>query len=168
MALGQRVAIPWLGFACGHCDYRVSGRETVCESQQHTDYSIDGSFGQYATGYGRYVVAVPDGIDPVDAGPLTCAGVTTYKAVKVAGTRSPDLVAVFSRPSSPWPYRDAHSSKPTDRCAAGEPLVCVAPPAGNEVRLTRVTSETRPLDEVNAAIADVEAGRVAARVVLEP
>ena len=46
--------------------------------------------------------------------------------------------------------------------------MCVAPPAGNEVRLTRVTSETRPLDEVNAAIADVEAGRVAARVVLEP
>jgi propanol-preferring alcohol dehydrogenase len=38
---------------------------------------------------------VPEGIDPFDAAPLTCAGVTTYKAVKVAGTRSSDLVAVF-------------------------------------------------------------------------
>jgi propanol-preferring alcohol dehydrogenase len=38
---------------------------------------------------------VPDGIDPCDAAPLTCAGVTTYKAVKVAGTRSSDLVAIF-------------------------------------------------------------------------
>ena len=38
---------------------------------------------------------MPDGIDPFDAAPLCCAGVTTYKAVKVAGTRSSDLVAVF-------------------------------------------------------------------------
>jgi propanol-preferring alcohol dehydrogenase len=40
-------------------------------------------------------VKVPPGVDPVDAAPLTCAGVTTYKAVKVAGTRPSDLVAVF-------------------------------------------------------------------------
>ena len=43
----------------------------------------------------RYVVPVPRGVDPLDAAPLTCAGVTTYKAVKVAGTRPSDLVAVF-------------------------------------------------------------------------
>ena len=58
-------------------------------------YSIDGAFGEYATAYARYVVKVPAGVDPFDAAPLTCAGVTTYKAVKVAGTRSSDLVAVF-------------------------------------------------------------------------
>ena len=58
-------------------------------------YSIDGGFGEYAVAYARYVVKVPDGVDPFDAAPLTCAGVTTYKAVKVAGTRSSDLVAVF-------------------------------------------------------------------------
>src|SRR6476619_1234448 len=58
-------------------------------------YSIDGTFGEYAVAFGRYVVKVPDGVDPLDAAPLTCAGVTTYKAVKVAGTRSSDLVAVF-------------------------------------------------------------------------
>jgi propanol-preferring alcohol dehydrogenase len=33
---------------------------------------------------------------------------------------------------------------------------------------TRVISETRPLVQVNEAIADVEAGRVAARIVLAP
>ena len=95
MTVGQRVAIPWLGYACGTCDYCVSGWETLCHEQKNTGYSIDGSFGQYATAYGRYVVDGPDGIDPIDAAPLTCAGVTTYKAVKVAGTRSSDLVAVF-------------------------------------------------------------------------
>ena len=87
--------MPWLGYACGTCDYCVSGRETLCESQQNMGYSIDGAFGEYAVAYARYVVKVPDGIDAFDAAPLTCAGVTTYKAVKVAGTRSSDLVAVF-------------------------------------------------------------------------
>jgi propanol-preferring alcohol dehydrogenase len=93
--LGDRVAMPWLGYACGTCDYCVSGWETLCLEQQNMGYSIDGSFGEYAVAYARYVVQVPDGVDPFDAAPLTCAGVTTYKAVKVAGTRSSDLVAVF-------------------------------------------------------------------------
>ena len=57
-------------------------------------YSIDGGFGEYATAYARYVVAVPEGLDPFDAAPLTCAGVTTYKAVKV---RAPAL-------RISWPY----------------------------------------------------------------
>jgi propanol-preferring alcohol dehydrogenase len=95
LSLGDRVAIPWLGYACGTCDYCVSGWETLCQQQKNTGYSVDGGFGEYATAYGQYVVAVPDSIDAIDAAPLTCAGVTTYKAVKVAGTRSSDLVAVF-------------------------------------------------------------------------
>jgi propanol-preferring alcohol dehydrogenase len=95
IATGMRVAIPWLGYACGDCGYCNSGRETLCESQLNTGYAIDGGFAEYAVGYARHVVHVPDGIDPADAAPLTCAGVTTYKAVKVSGARSADLVAVF-------------------------------------------------------------------------
>ena len=95
VAVGDRVAMPWLGYACGICDHCVSGWETLCLEQKNMGYSIDGGFGEYAVAYARYVVKVPDGIDPLDAAPLTCAGVTTYKAVKVAGTRSSDLVAVF-------------------------------------------------------------------------
>ncbi|MGH2934904.1 MAG: alcohol dehydrogenase AdhP [Gaiellaceae bacterium] len=95
VALGDRVALPWLGYACGTCEYCVSGWETLCPNQQMMGYTMDGSFAEYAKAFGRYVVKVPDGIDPAEASPLTCAGVTTYKAVKVAGTRSSDLVAVF-------------------------------------------------------------------------
>jgi propanol-preferring alcohol dehydrogenase len=58
-------------------------------------YAINGGFAEYALGYARHVVRVPDGVDPVDAAPLTCAGVTTYKAIKVSEARSSDLVAVF-------------------------------------------------------------------------
>jgi propanol-preferring alcohol dehydrogenase len=259
VTLGDRVAMPWLGYACGTCDYCVSGWETLCLEQQNMGYSIDGGFGEYATAYARYVVRVPDGMDPFDAAPLTCAGVTTYKAVKVAGTRSSDLVAVFgvgglghmaiqyakiaggrviaidlfdeklelarelgaeftvnaakedpveaiqklggadqaiALAVSPSAFQQAYRS-----LRRGGTLVFVALPADNEVTLpifetvlngitlvgsivgtrtdlrevfelhaaglTHVTREIRPLAEVNEAIADVEAGRVTARVVFE-
>jgi propanol-preferring alcohol dehydrogenase len=92
---GTRVALPWLGYACGVCRYCNSGRETLCPHQLNMGYAIDGGFAEYALGYARHVVRVPDGIDPADASPLTCAGVTTYKAVKVSGAMSSSLVAVF-------------------------------------------------------------------------
>jgi len=91
----MRVALPWLGYACGTCKYCNSGRETLCLGQLNMGYAINGGFAEYALGYARHVVPVPDGVDPSDAAPLTCAGVTTYKAVKVSGARSSDLIAVF-------------------------------------------------------------------------
>ncbi|GAA2753959.1 alcohol dehydrogenase AdhP [Amnibacterium kyonggiense] len=93
--LGDRVALPWFGYGCGHCQYCVDGRETLCESQRNTGYSVDGALREFAVADARYVVRVPDGIAPIDAAPLTCAGVTTYKAVKVAGVTPAERVAVF-------------------------------------------------------------------------
>ena len=93
--VGQRVAIAWLGSACGSCEFCISGRETLCESQENSGYSIDGAYAEYAVASADYVVRVPDGISSLDAAPLSCAGVTTYKAVKMSGARSSDLVAVF-------------------------------------------------------------------------
>ena len=93
--VGMRVALPWLGYACGDCEYCNTGRETLCLSQQDMGYTMDGGFAEYAIGYARHVVRVPDGIDPADASPLTCAGVTTYKALKVSGARAADRVAIF-------------------------------------------------------------------------
>jgi alcohol dehydrogenase, propanol-preferring len=260
VAIGERVAMPWLGYACGTCDHCVSGWETLCLEQKNMGYSIDGGFGEYATAYGRYVVKVPVGIDPFDAAPLTCAGVTTYKAIKVAGTRSSDLVAVFGvgglghmaiqyariaggrviavdlideklqlarelgaeftvNAASEDPIEAIQRLGGADQAIAlavsprsfeqaykslrrGGTLVFVALPADNEMRLpifetvlngitvvgsivgtrsdlrevfelhaagmTHVTREVRPLADVNEAIADVEAGRVTARVVFEP
>ena len=92
---GDRVAIPWLGWACGECEYCMTGWETLCERQQNSGYSVDGGWAEYALASASYVGKVPAGIDPFEAAPLTCAGVTTYKAVKVSGARPSDLVAIF-------------------------------------------------------------------------
>ncbi len=94
-AVGDRVALAWLGHACGQCSHCVSGWETLCEKQQNTGYSIDGGHAEYAVADARFAVRVPDGVDPFEAAPLTCAGVTTYKAVKVSGVRPGERVAIF-------------------------------------------------------------------------
>jgi propanol-preferring alcohol dehydrogenase len=83
-AVGDRVALPWLGQACGHCRYCVGGWETYCLTPQYMGYTMHGSYAEYAVAYDSHVVTVPEGVSSFDAAPLTCAGVTTYKAVKVA------------------------------------------------------------------------------------
>jgi propanol-preferring alcohol dehydrogenase len=93
--LGERVAIPWLGYACGECRYCIDGRETLCEQQLNSGYSIDGAFAEYAVASARFVVPVPDEVTPLDAAPLSCAGVTTYKALKTAKILPSERVAVF-------------------------------------------------------------------------
>ena len=93
--VGDRVAMPWLAYACGDCRYCNSGRETLCPDQQNMGYSMDGCFAELAVGNARHLVKVPDGVCPSEAAPLTCAGVTTYKAVKESGAGPASLVAVF-------------------------------------------------------------------------
>src|SRR6266567_4745107 len=92
---GDRVAIPWLGYACGTCEYCISGWETLCEKQLNTGYFLDGGYAEYTKAFARYVGKVPTKVNSLEAAPLTCAGVTTYKALKVSGARSSDLVAIF-------------------------------------------------------------------------
>ncbi len=94
-AIGQRVAIPWLGYACGICKYCVTGREMLCPAQLNTGYTIDGGHAEYAVAAARYAVRVPAGIDPAEAAPLACAGVTTFTAMKAAGVTPGDQVAIF-------------------------------------------------------------------------
>jgi propanol-preferring alcohol dehydrogenase len=92
---GDRVAVPWLGWACGACEACASGWETLCPNAKFTGYLVNGGFAEYVLADASFVGLVPDSVDPLDAAPLTCAGVTTYKAVKVSGARSSDLVAIY-------------------------------------------------------------------------
>lgn len=93
--LGDRVGIPWLYSACGYCDYCLSGNENLCLLQQNAGYSVDGSYAEYCKADGNYVVKIPDEISYVDAAPLFCAGVTTYKALKVSTAKPGEWVAIF-------------------------------------------------------------------------
>jgi propanol-preferring alcohol dehydrogenase len=94
-AVGDRVAIAWLARACGACGACVSGWETLCPDQLNSGYSVDGTFAEHAVVDAAFAVPVPDGVSSADAAPLTCAGVTTYKAVKVARVAPSERVAIF-------------------------------------------------------------------------
>ena len=63
--------------------------------QRNTGYAVDGAMPSWSSPRLASSSPVPDGIDPLDAAPLTCAGVTTYKAIKVAQVGPSDIVAVF-------------------------------------------------------------------------
>ena len=94
LSVGQRVAVPWLGKACGRCEHCLSGWETLCEQQINTGYGCDGAHAEKMLAWADFAQPVPDGITALEAAPLTCAGVTTYKALKVAGVRPAQLVAI--------------------------------------------------------------------------
>jgi len=94
LSVGDRVALPWLGKACGRCRYCVTGRETYCQDYEYMGYTIDGGYAEYTVGYASHVTPVPDDVSSFDAAPLTCAGVTTYAALKSVQPRPADTVMV--------------------------------------------------------------------------
>lgn len=94
LAIGERVGIAWLGTACGSCEFCLSGRETLCESQQDSGYSVNGSFAEYAVADAAYVAKIPAGLDPAAVAPILCAGVTTYKGLKMTDTRPGQWVVI--------------------------------------------------------------------------
>lgn len=95
LKVGDRVAIPWLYESCGHCEYCNSGRETLCRDVRNAGYTVDGAMAEQAIVVADYAVKVPDGLDPAAATSVTCAGVTTYKAVKVSQVQPGGWLGVF-------------------------------------------------------------------------
>jgi propanol-preferring alcohol dehydrogenase len=91
---GDRIGVPWLYTACGHCQHCVGGWETLCESQQNTGYSVNGGFADYVLADPDYVGHLPDGLDFAPAAPVLCAGVTVYKGLKETEVKPGQWVAV--------------------------------------------------------------------------
>ncbi|MFC4620700.1 alcohol dehydrogenase AdhP [Comamonas nitrativorans] len=91
---GDRVGIPWLYSACGHCPHCLGGWETLCETQQNTGYSVNGGFARYTVAEADYVGRLPDNIGFIDIAPVLCAGVTVYKGLKVTDTKPGDWVVI--------------------------------------------------------------------------
>lgn len=94
LKLGDRVGIAWLHSACGHCKFCLSGWETLCLEQKNSGYSVDGSFAQYALAQADYLGRIPENLSFVDAAPILCAGVTTYKGLKETETRPGEWVVI--------------------------------------------------------------------------
>ena len=91
---GDRVGVGWHGGHCFVCDSCRRGDFVTCQSQAITGLTRDGGYQQYMLARHEALALVPEGLDPADAGPLMCAGVTTFNALRHSGARMGDLVAV--------------------------------------------------------------------------
>lgn len=91
---GDRVGVPWLYSACGHCEYCLDAWETLCMKQQNTGYSVNGSFAEYVVADADYVGILPDNIGFVEIAPVLCAGVTVYKGLKMTDAKPGDWVVI--------------------------------------------------------------------------
>ena len=91
---GQRVGVGWNGGYCTHCQPCREGEFPYCTTGATTGVNFDGGFAEYMVAPETAVAAMPEGIEATEAGPLLCAGVTTYNALRTSGAKSGDLVAI--------------------------------------------------------------------------
>ncbi|REJ30956.1 alcohol dehydrogenase AdhP [Caldibacillus debilis] len=95
LKVGDRVSIAWFYEGCGHCEYCVTGNETYCRSVKNAGYTVDGAMAEQCIVKADYAVKVPDGLDPKKATSITCAGVTTYKAIKVSDIKPGQWIVIY-------------------------------------------------------------------------
>ena len=91
---GDRVGVPWLHTACGHCEHCITGWETLCDSQQMTGYTVNGGYAEYVLADPGYVGRLPPRVGFSEIAPVLCAGVTVYKGLKVLDCKPGDWVAI--------------------------------------------------------------------------
>ncbi|MEU8380909.1 alcohol dehydrogenase catalytic domain-containing protein [Streptosporangium sp. NPDC048865] len=92
--VGERVGVGFLGGQCGECDPCRRGDFVNCADQHQMGTTVDGGYAEVVYARGSGLVRVPEGVDPVEAAPLLCAGLTTFKALQRAGGPPGALVAV--------------------------------------------------------------------------
>ncbi|WP_390623703.1 zinc-dependent alcohol dehydrogenase [Telmatocola sphagniphila] len=92
--VGDRVGVPWLYSACGHCEYCLSARETVCGQALFGGYTRNGGFAEYLVADPDYVAHIPVGLTARDAAPLICAGITSYKGIKETQSRPGEWIVI--------------------------------------------------------------------------
>src|SRR2546423_1251794 len=84
-ATGDRIGVPWLGYVDETCRFCRRGLENLCVNGRFTGYQIDGGYAEFCLADERFCFALPEGYDDLHAGPLLCAGLIGYRALRLAG-----------------------------------------------------------------------------------
>src|SRR5262245_60866589 len=93
---GQRVGVGWHGGHCGYCDSCRRGEFVTCQiAPQMPGITYDGGYADYMIAPAGALALIPEGLSAVDAGPLMCAGVTTFNSLRNSGARPGETVAVL-------------------------------------------------------------------------
>ena len=93
-SIGQRVGVGLIAGEDGVCEPCRRGDMVNCQSPVTSGVTVDGGYAEVMIAEARGIAAIPDGLASAEAAPLLCAGITTYNALRNAGLRGGDLVAV--------------------------------------------------------------------------
>ena len=85
--VGQHVGVGWLGSYCGHCESCRRGIFITCANQRVTGITMDGGYQEYVLVPFEGLALIPEEINPIDAAPLMCAGITTFNSLRNSGVR---------------------------------------------------------------------------------
>jgi D-arabinose 1-dehydrogenase-like Zn-dependent alcohol dehydrogenase len=91
---GERVGVGWHGGQDGTCLSCRRGDFGNCANLKISGISYDGGYAEYMVAPVEALVHMPESLDPAEAGPLLCAGVTTFNSLRHSGAMPSDLVAV--------------------------------------------------------------------------
>lgn len=91
---GQRVGVGWHGGHCFECESCRKGDFALCQNGGVTGLTQDGGYAEYMVASQEALALVPEELSSAEAAPLLCAGITTYNALRNAGARGGDIVAV--------------------------------------------------------------------------
>ena len=91
---GERVGVGYLAGHCGECDSCRRGDFVSCANQHQTGTTVDGGYAEYVVARTSGLVRIPPELGSLEAAPLLCAGLTTFKALQRAGARPGGLVAI--------------------------------------------------------------------------
>jgi D-arabinose 1-dehydrogenase-like Zn-dependent alcohol dehydrogenase len=92
---GQRVGVGWYGGNCGWCEWCRRGSLINCQNMGIPGVTMDGGYADYVVVRASALAALPEGLTSEEAGPLLCAGITTYNALRHSGVAAGQRVAVL-------------------------------------------------------------------------
>lgn len=81
---GELVGVPWLYSTCGACAFCRQGEENLCDAGRFTGYHVDGGYAEFILAEADFVCRLPEGLEPVAAAPLLCAGIIGYRALRLS------------------------------------------------------------------------------------
>ena len=94
-AVGDRLGVAWLHWACGKCRFCLRGDENLCENARFTGYDVDGGYAEFALAEADFCYRVPEVFNSSEAAPLLCAGIIGYRSLRFSDVAPGEVLALY-------------------------------------------------------------------------
>jgi propanol-preferring alcohol dehydrogenase len=92
---GDRVGVAWIHSSCGRCSFCARGDENLCDDFRATGLDAHGGYAEYTVVSGNFAYPIPEPFGDSEAAPLLCAGVIGYRALRLSGIRSGEVLGLY-------------------------------------------------------------------------